>query len=147
MFLPSGSCTLVEGLIKAEDVCDEWDAIKADKGMGMAIHEQLGGGQSAPAATPTVAPAPEQHVSQQGVVDESIMMQDPTLIDFFETGAGAAQIKWGTTGDIGRCVTLATQTLGLENSRTFCQVRYGNMTGQDASGLVHQAPSGAGGGN
>ena len=101
----------------------------------------------APAAL-AAPPAPDQAQVQVESVDETTMMQDPTLIEFFETGDGAGQIKWGTTGDISRCVTLATQSLGLENAQQFCQVRYAKMTGQAASGLVHQDPGGVtGGGN
>ena len=103
------------------------------------------------ALAPQALAAPEQAAPAQAPaepVDEAIMMQDPTLIEFFENGDGASQIKWGTTGDISRCVTLATQSLGLENAQQFCQVRYAKMTGQAASGLIHENPGGvSGGGN
>jgi hypothetical protein len=138
MFLPSGSCTLVEGLIKAEDTCDEWEPIKADK----AFAGDLGDGSGPPASFN----APTEATADPGALQaEGEMMNNPELIQFFETGAGANQIKWGTTGDISRCVTLATQTLGLENAQSFCQIRYAKMTGQEASGLVHEAPSSPGG--
>ena len=144
MFLPSGSCTLVEGLILAEDVCDEWEPIKADKGIHpAAVGDAVGEGEGLglqQTMTPTEAAA-----NPQALQSESEMMNNPELIQFFETGAGAAQIKWGTTGDISRCVTLATQTLGLDNAQSFCQIRYSKMTGQEASGLIHEAPSAPGG--
>lgn len=140
MFIPSGACTLVEGLIKSEDLCDEWAPTTADKAIHpAAVGDSVGEGASfAEAAnqTPTEAPA-----NPQALQTEEEMMNNPELVQFFETGAGAAQIKWGTTGDISRCVTLATQILGLDNAQTFCQIRYSNMTGQQASGLIHAAPS------
>lgn len=151
MFVSPDGCTLVAGLIDARDVCDRWMAAKSDKAVHpAAVGDSPGefGGHTptpAPAVVPQAAPTPNS--SMTGLAAEEQLMNDPTLIEFFEEGAGGAQIKWGTTGDIGRCVTLATQTLGLENSRAFCQIRYAKMTGQSSSGLVHQDPGGPGGGN
>src|SRR5690242_21897429 len=48
-------------LIKAEDVCDEWDAIKADKGLGMAIHEPFPGGHASADELPFRS---EEHTSE-----------------------------------------------------------------------------------
>jgi hypothetical protein len=130
----TNTCTLVDGAIRAIDVCDEWDPVDTNK--ALAPQALAAPSQTIPVQTP------------QEPLDEETMMADPTLIDFFETGDGASQIKWGTTGDISRCVTLATQSLGLENAQQFCQVRYAKMTGQTASGLIHQSPdAGAGGGS
>lgn len=140
MFVAPSGCTLVKGLIRAQDVCDEWDPAVTTKGIRpAAVGDAVGeGGMIAETggSSPTQAA-----VDPTALQSEEEMMNDPSLIQFFETGDGAAQIKWGTTGDISRCVTLATQTLGLDNAKTFCQLRYSNMTGQQASGLIHEAPS------
>lgn len=151
MFMRPDGCTLVDGVIRAVDVCDEWEAAPSRKAVAPAAVGQAVGEmpvQQAPAAPATPAGlAPEVQQSGTGLAHEESLMQDPVLIRFFKEGAGGGQIKWGTTGDIGRCVTLATQTLGLENSRQFCQTMYSEMTGQASSGLVHQDPGGPGGGN
>ena len=141
MFLPSGSCTLVEGIIKAHDVCDEWEPMKATKALQPVEQQTVDSsgshlGSAEHPVGPTAAP-----IDPTAVAAEGELMNNPELVQFFETGAGAAQIKWGTTGDISRCVTLATQTLGLENAQVFCQARYAKMTGLQSSGLIHETPS------
>lgn len=131
----------VKGLVDAREFTEKEikPAIKGPGDFGGGARGGLadGSGPGVPLASPT---APLQPATDPAAVQtEEGAMVDPTLIEFFETGAGASQIKWGTTGDISRCVTLATQTLGLENAQTFCQVRYSKMTGQTPSGLIHSA--------
>ena len=134
MFTAPSGCTLVMGLINATDVCDKWFPVDASKSVQPALGAPVVG-----EAVPTAPAAPTPDPTALQV--EANAMNDPTLVSFFETGPGAAQIRWGTTGDISRCVTLATQTLGLENAQSFCQIRYAKMTGQEASGLIHSSPS------
>lgn len=51
------------------------------------------------------------------------------LIRWFEHGEGAAKIGWGTPGDFGRCVTIASEHMRPDQAKGWCNLRHHGALG------------------
>jgi len=97
------SCTLVEGSILPEMVCDEW-APEATKGI-----------------SPTVLKMAEQLHKDGG---------NPTALrNWYASGAGGA-INWGGPGDLTACHAIASRHMSSDQAWGFCQERHIQATGK-----------------
>lgn len=69
------------------------------------------------AGVPGVADTPSDHAAVQ------------RLRDSWAHGTMAAKIGWGTGGDFDRCVTLATEHMGPEDAKGWCNLRHHDALG------------------
>lgn len=51
-----------------------------------------------------------------------------TLRNYWEHGAGAARVRWGSPGDYNRCVRAVSKFLG-SRARGYCALRHKAATG------------------
>lgn len=67
-----------------------------------------------------------------------------TLNDWYDNGAGAANVQWGSDGDFARCVALAGPHMGADKAKGFCQLRHkantGHFAGHAKPGEGHGGP-------
>jgi hypothetical protein len=69
------------------------------------------------AGTPGVADTPSDHASVA------------RLVNWYEHGEGAAQIRWTQPGDFMRCVRIAGKHMDPQRARGFCALRHRGATG------------------
>jgi len=71
----------------------------------------------AKAGVPGVADTPSDHASVA------------RLVRWYEHGEGAAQIRWGESGDFGRCVRIAGKHMEPTRAKGFCALRHRGAIG------------------
>lgn len=95
-----------------------------------------------PLAEPTDQPAPAD-ITDQDVTLASLAGKPGSaraLIQWYETGEGAARIGWGTPGDFTRCVQLANDHMSSEKAKGFCANRHHAVTGEwPGAGNQHES--------
>lgn len=97
----SGSCTLVAGEIRSDDVCDEWAPMT--KGISPAVLKMAE--QLHKAGNPTA------------------------LRNWYASGAGGA-VNWGGPGDLTACHAIASRHMSSDQAWGFCQERHIQATGK-----------------
>lgn len=101
MFRDGNSCTLVAGLIRPDDVCDEWDP-----------------------ATKSVSPTVLKLAETMHKAGNT-----QALRDWYASGAGGA-INWGAPGDLTACHAVASRYMSSDTAWGFCQERHIQATGK-----------------